>query len=176
MDRRRYVLGVAGAAALLMCSAATAQPGGGATLGRALPPLLAGLQAQLAQFRYCADEITDAGADWWDFWWGLPERGCGDCEDFAAFSFARLREAGVPMRDIRLRAADLGTRRLADGKPARVLHVWLEVEYGDTTWTIWNNQIRPGTQRRTGMLQPEQVRSLVEDRFGPNWPYGVDIE
>lgn len=163
-------------AGLLLGSVALAQPNGRAVAEGPLPPLLAGLQAQLAPFRYCADEVTDAGADWWDFWWGLPERGCGDCEDFAAFSFARLRAAGVPARDIRLRAADLGVRYLADGKPARVLHVWLEVELGGSTWTVWNNQVRPGAQHRAGMLQPKQVQALIDDRFGPNWPYGIDVD
>ena len=61
-----------------------------------LPPVLARLQTELARFKVCADPIVDGEADWWGFWWTLPEAGCGDCEDFAAFSYARLVELGVP--------------------------------------------------------------------------------
>ena len=77
-----------------------------------LPPVLAALERELAAFRFCDDEIAEDGrADWWGFWWSLPERGCGDCEDFAAFSYATLRAGGVPERDLRLVATDLGLAR-----------------------------------------------------------------
>jgi len=142
----------------------------------ALPPPLATLQAQLAGYRFCADEIVGGRADWWGFWWTLPERGCGDCEDFAAFSYATLRRAGVPESDLRLMAAEVGQERLGDGKPARVLHVWLEAEIAGRSWTIWNREIRAGAWRRQKPMDRDAVAALVEDRFGPNWPYGLEIE
>ncbi len=155
------------AAAVLLGTARVAGAAG-------LPPALAGLERELKAFRYCDDEVSAEGADWWGFWWSLPERGCGDCEDFAAFSYARLRAAGVPARDVRLVAAEVGRRHLADGgPPARLLHLWLEVEASGGTWTVWNGQVRPGAWRERPLLAAGEVAALVEDRFGPNWPYGL---
>lgn len=167
MGRGRWRWGLV-AAALLTCGTQAAAAG--------LPPVLTGLERELGRFRYCDDEIRDGRADWWGFWWSLPERGCGDCEDFAAFSYATLRARGVPAGDIRLVAADLGPRLLADGKPARVLHLWLEAKIAGRTWTIWNGQVRAGAWRERALLSSAEVASLVDDRFGPNWPYGLAVD
>lgn len=160
-----------------LIAAALLTAGTHAATAAGLPPVLASLERQLDGFRFCDDEISaDGRADWWGFWWSVPERGCGDCEDFAAFSYATLRTAGVPAQDLQLVAADLGLRQLADGRPARVLHVWLEAEIAGRTWTIWNRQVRAGAWRERELLSPTEVAALVDDRFGPNWPYGLGIE
>lgn len=165
---------VAGSVALACAESEAAR--GPAGPGQALPPVLARLEAELQRFRFCADEALPSGADWWGFWWSLPEKGCGDCEDFAAFSYARLRQAGVPAAAIRLMAAEAGEEALADGKPARVLHLWLEVELAGDLWTVSNRQIRSGSWRERELLSAAEVEALVEERFGPNWPYGIDAE
>lgn len=145
-------------------------------VGPAFPAALATLQQQLRAFRFCEDEIVGGEADWWGFWWSLPEKGCGDCEAFAAYSYARLRKMGVPADDLRLVAAEVGVRDLADGAPARVLHVWLEARIDGRTWTVWNGKIRAGAWRERELLTEAQVAALVEDRFGPNWPYGIELD
>lgn len=143
--------------------------------GRALPPPLATLQGELRKFRYCPDEVCADGEDWWGFWWSLPERGCGDCEDFAAYSYARLRQMNVPADAIRLMAAEIGDKRLSDGALAVLLHLWLEVDRDGVTWTVWNHQIQAGTWRRgRRMLSRNEIDDLVDRNFGPNWPYGLD--
>ena len=140
-----------------------------------LPPPLARLWGELSRFRYCPDDVCADGEDWWGFWWSLPERGCGDCEDFAAYSYARLRHLGVPAADIRLMAAEVGDRKLSDGESAVLLHLWLEVALDDATWTVWNRQVQVGTWRRgRRMLSREEIDELVDRNFGPNWPYGLD--
>lgn len=141
-----------------------------------LPPALAILQAELQRFSWCEDPIVGGQADWWGFWWSLPEAGCGDCEDFAAYSYARLRDLGVPAEDLRLEGAQVADATLADGGQARVLHVWLEADIGGRTWTIWNRQVRAGAWRERPLLSQAQMTELVETRFGPNWPYGIDVD
>lgn len=140
-----------------------------------LPPALATLQAELNHYAWCEDPVVGGQADWWGFWWTLAETGCGDCEDFAAYSFARLRALGVPAESLRLEAAEVGDATLADGGRARVLHVWLEAEIDGRTWTIWNRQVRAGAWRERPLLNEAETAALVDARFGPNWPYGVDI-
>lgn len=141
-----------------------------------LPPPLASLAAELRQFSYCPDEACSEGDDWWGFWWSLPERGCGDCEDFAAYSYARLRELGVAADAIHLMAAELGEQRLSDGAMADLLHVWLEVDLGGQAWTVSNRQIRKGVWREgRRILSPAEVDELVDRSFGPNWPYGIEL-
>jgi hypothetical protein len=167
----RAVLGVA---ALLVA-------GGGEPRAMSAPPVLpaplAMLQQELWRFGLCVDEITADGADWWGFWWSLPERGCGDCEDFAAYAYARLRELGVPAGNIRVMAAELGEQVQADGREALVLHVWLEAELAGRTWTVWNRQIGEGVWRKARrMLSPAETEALIEARFGPNWPYGIEAD
>mgnify|MGYP001323127189 CR=1 FL=1 len=141
-----------------------------------LPEPLATLQTELAGFRYCPDEVCEAGEDWWGFWWSLPERGCGDCEDFAAYSFARLEQLGVPHADLRVMAAEVGAQVLSDGSPAKLLHVWLEVDLAGDTWTVWNRQIRVGTARPGPLLSRAEIDELIDRSFGPNWPYGIEVE
>jgi Transglutaminase-like superfamily len=167
----RAVLGVA---ALLVA-------GGGEPRAMSAPPMLpaplATLQQELWRFGLCVDEITADGADWWGFWWSLPERGCGDCEDFAAYAYARLRELGVPAGNIRVMAAELGEQVQADGREALVLHVWLEAELAGGTWTVWNRQIREGVWcKARRMLSPAETEALIEAGFGPNWPYGIEAD
>jgi hypothetical protein len=141
-----------------------------------LPSPLAALQAELANFRYYPDEACAEGDDWWGFWWSLPERGCGDCEDFAAYSYARLRQLGVEDGAVRLMAAEVGEQRLSDGGPAILVHVWIEVDLAGQIWTVSNRQIQLGSWR-TGrrMLSRTEVDELVDRSFGPNWPYGVEL-
>jgi len=137
---------------------------------------MATLQGELAKFRYCPDEACAEGEDWWGFWWSLPERGCGDCEDFAAFGYARLLQMGVPASDVRLMAAEVEEQKRPDGEPAVLLHLWLEVDLDSVTWTVWNKQIQAGTWRRgRRMVTRDEVDDLVERNFGPNWPCGLDI-
>lgn len=143
--------------------------------GPRLPQPLAVLQSELAKFPYCPDEACSEGADWWGFWWSLPEQGCGDCEDFAAYSYARLEQLGIPRDDVRLMAAEVGEQPLPDGGLAKLLHVWLEVSLDGSIWTVWNRQIRHGSERRGRMLTDQEVQALVDERFGPNWPYGIDM-
>lgn len=165
---------------LVACSLLVSGPSLEATPGRAaaapLPPILADLQTELRRLAFCADEIVDGRADWWGFSWTLPEKGCGDCEDFAAFSHARLRQLGVAANDIRLMAAEVGEETLADGKPARVLHLWLEAKVEGRTWTIWNQQVRAGAWRERKLLSEAEIENLVEERFGPNWPDGLEVD
>jgi hypothetical protein len=74
-------------------------------------------------------------------------------------------------------AAELGEQVLADGREALVLHVWLEAEIGGRTWTVWNRQIREGVWRKARrMLSPAEIEALIEARFGPNWPYGIEAD
>jgi Bacterial transglutaminase-like cysteine proteinase BTLCP len=147
-----------------------------ATVAKPRPALLGTLQAELSRFRYCADEASAEGDDWWGFWWSLPERGCGDCEDFAAYSHARLRQLGVPPGDLRLMAAEVGEQRTGNGRPAALVHLWLEVDLDGSTWTVWNRQIRAGIWRQgRRMLSRTEVDDLVDRSFGPNWPYGIDL-
>jgi Bacterial transglutaminase-like cysteine proteinase BTLCP len=101
-----------------------------------LPPLLQTLRAELLRFPYCPDEAGADGEDWWGFWWSLPDRGCGDCEDFAAYSYARLEQLGVARSAMRLMAAGVGQLRQRNGELAELLHVWLEVDLADETWTV----------------------------------------
>lgn len=143
--------------------------------GARLPPALGTLGKELARFRYCPDEVRREGSDWWGFWWSLPEVGCGDCEDFAAYSVARLEQLGVRRDDMALLAATVGDLPLPGGGRARLLHVWLEVRIDGAAWTIWNGQIRAGAERPDGMLTAAETAELVDDRFGPNWPYGVEM-
>jgi hypothetical protein len=160
-------------AALILALAAVARPSEAAL---SLPAPLAVLRAELANFRYCADEVAAEGDDWWGFWWSIPERGCGDCEDFAAYSFARLCQLGVAERAIRLMAAEIGELRPGANGPATLVHVWLEVELAGATWTVSNREVRAGTWRGgRRMLTAAEVAALVDRRFGPNWPYGVDM-
>jgi hypothetical protein len=65
---------------------------------------------------------------------------------------------------------------LADGKPARMLHLWLEAQVDGSTWTIWNQQVRAGVWRERRLMSAAEVEALVEERFGPNWPDGLDLE
>ena len=155
----------------VLCRPAAARTGKRQTL----PLLLAKLHGELRRFRYCPDEVCADGEDWWGFWWSLPERGCGDCEDFAAYSYARLRQLGLPAADIRLMAAEVGDKKLGDGEAAVLLHLWLEADLAGATWTVWNRQIQAGIWRRgRRMLDRAEIDELVERNFGPNWPYGVD--
>ena len=160
-------------AALLLALIAAARP---AEAALALPAPLAVLRAELVNFRYCPDEVCAEGDDWWGFWWSLSERGCGDCEDFAAYSFARLCQLGVDERAIGLMAAEIGAQTPIAGGTATLVHVWLEVELAGATWTVSNREVRAGPWR-TGrrMLAAAEVADLVDRRFGPNWPYGVDM-
>jgi hypothetical protein len=140
-----------------------------------MPAQLQPLRAELLRFHYCPDEAGPEGEDWWGFWWSLPDRGCGDCEDFAAYSYARLEQLGVERGAMRLMAAGVGQLRQRNGEQAELLPVWLEVDLAGETWTVWNQQIRPGTWRSGSMLASADVEALVDRRFGPNWPYGVGL-
>lgn len=141
----------------------------------ALPLPLLILQGELQRYAYCADEVGPEGEDWWGFWWSLPDRGCGDCEDFAAYSYGRLEQLGVARAALELEAAGVGKRTLGEGVEAELLHVWLEVALPGGTWTVWNRQIRPGVWREGRMLGRAEVEELVDRKFGPNWPYGLDL-
>ena len=140
-----------------------------------VPAQLQPLRAELLRFHYCPDEAGPEGEDWWGFWWSLPDRGCGDCEDFAAYSYARLEQLGVERGAMRLMAAGVGQLRQRNGEQAELLHVWLEVDLAGETWTVWNRQTRAGTWRKGSMLASADVEALVDRRFGPNWPYGVEL-
>ena len=140
-----------------------------------MPAPLRILQAELLRYGYCPDEGGPEGEDWWGFWWSLPDRGCGDCEDFAAYSYGRLEQLGIARHALRLQAAGVGRLRQKNGAWAELLHVWLEVELPGGTWTVWNRQIRAGVWRSGHMLDRAEIESLVDDKFGPNWPYGLDL-
>jgi hypothetical protein len=141
-----------------------------------LPGPLKTLQAELSRFSYCPDEACVEGDDWWGFWWSLPDRGCGDCEDFAAYSYARLRQLGIAEGAIRLMAAEVGQQPRQGGEPATLVHVWLEVDVDGRTWTVSNRQIRAGTWRQgRRILSRAEIDTLVDRSFGPNWPYGIEI-
>lgn len=164
----RHFLAALLSSLLLVPSASEAKP-------PALPLPLKILQGELQRYAYCADEVSPEGEDWWGFWWSLPDRGCGDCEDFAAYSYGRLEQLGIARTALKLEAAAIGKRRLRGGAEAELLHVWLEVDLPGGTWTVWNRQIRPGTWRKGRMLGRAEIEALVDRRFGPNWPYGLDL-
>jgi hypothetical protein len=160
-----------------LAGAAVPEPGARPEAAMRLPPPLAVLRSELQRLALCPDEVTRAGADWWAFWWMLPEQGCGDCEDFAAYSYARLEQLGVPGRDLQLLAAEVGETVLGNGERVQLLHVWLEATIDGRVWTLWNRQIRAGSWRHgRKVLRPEEIAALVDDRFGPNWPYGIEVE
>jgi hypothetical protein len=121
-----------------------------------VPGPLAPLDHELARMTRQPD---DPAKDAWKTADEMALVRAGDCEDFAAFSFAWLQAHGLHPR------LAIGTR------PGEGQHAWVEVEVDGQTWFADLDRV---SDRRPAWrpLGPGAVQLLRTIKGGPAWPAG----
>src|SRR3982751_737246 len=126
----------------------------GACATTTVPSQLAPLNQELARLTIQEDA---PGNDTWLSAAQMAQRGAGDCEDFAAFSYAWMKAHGL-------------NPKLAIGSPPGPgYHAWVEVEVGGETWLADLDRV---AQRRPlwRPMGPGAVALQQVTKFGPEWP------